>query len=75
MTDDESLADVIAEFERASQKSREIAARLDLDDTKDNPREGAVSMRWTLLAMIQEWGLLHEQVTVSVTRPDWPVWS
>ncbi|MDA4084938.1 hypothetical protein [Mycolicibacterium hassiacum] len=20
-------------------------------------------------------GLLHEQVTVSVTRPDWPVWS
>jgi hypothetical protein len=22
-----------------------------------------------------EWGLLHEQVTVSVTRPDGPVWS
>jgi hypothetical protein len=21
------------------------------------------------------WGLLHDQVTVSVTRPDWPVWS
>ena len=20
-------------------------------------------------------GLLHDQVTVSVTRPDWPVWS
>ena len=23
----------------------------------------------------QEMGLLHDQVTVSVTRPDWPVWS
>lgn len=23
----------------------------------------------------QETGLLHDQVTVSVTRPDWPVWS
>jgi uncharacterized damage-inducible protein DinB len=54
VTDDEPLADVIAEFERASQRSREIAARFNLDDTKDNPREGTVSMRWTLLAMIEE---------------------
>ncbi|PND54239.1 hypothetical protein CRM90_29035 [Mycobacterium sp. ENV421] len=23
----------------------------------------------------QRGGLLHDQVTVSVTRPDWPVWS
>ena len=69
VADDESLADVIAEFERASQKSREIAAGFDLDDTKDNPREGAVSMRWTLLAMIQEFArhaghgdILREQI-------------
>src|SRR5256885_12718997 len=54
VADDESLADVIAEFERASQRSRVIASRFDLDDTKDNPREGTVSMRWTLLAMIEE---------------------
>ncbi|GAB2747307.1 DinB family protein [Amycolatopsis magusensis] len=54
VTDDESLAEVIAEFERASRRSREIAARFDLDDTKDNPLEGTVSMRWTLLAMIEE---------------------
>lgn len=52
--DDESITDVIAEFERASRRSREIASRFDLDDTKDNPREGTVSMRWTLLAMIEE---------------------
>lgn len=51
---DETLDDVIAEFERASQRSRVIAARFDLDDVKHNPREGTVSMRWTLLAMIEE---------------------
>ncbi|CAA0124249.1 Uncharacterised protein [Mycolicibacterium vanbaalenii] len=45
VADDESVADIIAKFERASQKSRAIAARLLLDDTKDNPREGAVGMR------------------------------
>jgi len=69
VADDESLADVIAEFERASQRSRVIAARFDLDATKDNPREGTVSMRWTLLAMIEEFArhaghgdILREQI-------------
>ncbi|MDV8068429.1 DinB family protein [Rhodococcus sp. IEGM 1366] len=69
VADDELLADVIAEFERASQRSREIVSRFDLDDTIDNPREGKVSMRWTLLAMIQEFArhaghadILREQI-------------
>lgn len=69
VTDDESVAEVIAEFERASQRSREIAARFDLDDIKDNPREGTVSMRSTLLAMIEEFArhaghgdILREQI-------------
>ncbi len=69
VNDDESLADVIAEFERASRRSRVIAADFDLADTKDNPREGRVSMRWTLLAMIQEFArhaghadILREQI-------------
>jgi uncharacterized damage-inducible protein DinB len=69
VADDESLSDVIAEFERASQRSRAIAARFALDDTKDNPREGTVSMRWTLLAMIEEFArhaghgdILREQI-------------
>ncbi|GAA1958627.1 DinB family protein [Amycolatopsis minnesotensis] len=69
VTDDESLADVIAEFERASRRSREIAARFDLDETKDMPGEGTVSMRWTLLAMIEEFArhaghgdILREQI-------------
>ncbi|KZB86689.1 DinB family protein [Amycolatopsis regifaucium] len=67
--DDESLADVIAEFERASRRSREIAARFDLDDTKDIPGEGTISLRWTLLAMIEEFArhaghgdILREQI-------------
>lgn len=37
--DDETLSDVIAEFERASQRSRVIASRFDLEDTNDNPRK------------------------------------
>lgn len=78
VADSESLADVIAEFERASQRSRSIAARFDLDDTKDNPREGTVSMRWTLLAMIEEFArhaghgdILREQIEQTARqRPD-----
>ncbi|MBJ8341641.1 DinB family protein [Antrihabitans sp. YC3-6] len=69
VTADESVEDVIAEFERASRRSRDIASRYDLDDTKDFPGEGTVSMRWTLLAMIQEFArhaghgdILREQI-------------
>jgi hypothetical protein len=74
VSDDESLADVIAEFQRASQRSREIASRFDLDDTKDNPREGRISMRWTLLTFIQEFArhaghgdILREQIDATLS--------
>ncbi|HET6732911.1 DinB family protein [Mycobacterium sp.] len=69
VADDESLADVIAEFEAASRRSRAIASRFDLDDTIEISGEGTVSMRWTLLAMIQEFArhaghgdILREQI-------------
>lgn len=75
MADNESLAEVIAEFERASQRSREIASQFSLDDTKRQPIEGVVSMRWTLLAMIQEFArhaghgdILREQIEGSQPR-------
>ncbi|WP_276008627.1 DinB family protein [[Mycobacterium] manitobense] len=75
VVDGESLADVIAEFERASARSRQIAARFALDDTKANPREGTVSMRWTLLSMIEEFArhaghgdILREQIDQPVLR-------
>ena len=52
-----------------------IASRFDLDDTKDNPREGKVSMRWTLLAMIEEFArhaghgdILREQIDKATLR-------
>ncbi|PKZ64101.1 mini-circle protein [Gordonia terrae] len=69
VADTESLAEVIAEFERASQRSREIASQFSLDDTQRQPIEGVVSMRWTMLAMIQEFArhaghgdILREQI-------------
>ncbi|MGW4099754.1 DinB family protein [Mycobacterium sp. NPDC004974] len=75
VADNESLADVIAEFERASRRSRAIASQFDLDDTKDNPREGRVSMRWTLLAMSEEYArhaghgdILREQIDDATAR-------
>ncbi|MDZ7918417.1 MAG: DinB family protein [Rhodococcus sp. (in: high G+C Gram-positive bacteria)] len=75
VADDESLADVIVEFERASQRSRQISSRFDLDDTMDIAREGTVSMRWTLLLMIQEFArhaghgdILREQIDKPLLR-------
>jgi uncharacterized damage-inducible protein DinB len=76
VAEDESLVDVIAEFERASQRSREIASRFDLEDTLDIPGEGKVSMRWTLLAMIEEFArhaghgdILREQIDRATLGP------
>ncbi|WP_031465379.1 DinB family protein [Sciscionella sediminilitoris] len=69
VTDSETLAGVIAEFERASARSREIAARFELDDTVDIPAEGTISMRFTLLGMSEEFArhaghgdILREQI-------------
>ncbi|MFK0294430.1 DinB family protein [Streptomyces sp. NPDC090442] len=52
--DDETVADVIAEFERASDRARTIAAGIDLDATRQHPVVGTVSLRWIYLLMIQE---------------------
>lgn len=54
VSDDETVADVIAEFERASDRARTIAAGVDLDDTRQRPGFGSVSLRWIYLLMIQE---------------------
>ncbi|MEV8475800.1 DinB family protein [Streptomyces sp. NPDC051173] len=52
--DDETVADVIAEFERASARARTIAADIDLDAIRQHPLFGTVSLRWIYLLMIQE---------------------
>ncbi|MEV6778243.1 DinB family protein [Streptomyces syringium] len=74
VSDDESVADVIAEFERASNRARTIAADIDLDATRQHPAFGSVSLRWVYLLMIQEFArhaghsdILREQT--DATRP------
>ncbi|MEH6373777.1 DinB family protein [Streptomyces sp. KLMMK] len=54
VSDDETVADVIAEFERAGNRARTIAADIDLDATREHPAFGSVSLRWIYLLMIQE---------------------
>jgi uncharacterized protein DUF664 len=72
VADDETLTDVIAEFERASERSRVIAADLELDDTRTHPRVGKVSLRFVYLLLTEDFArhaghgdILREQITVS----------
>ncbi|WP_433873552.1 DinB family protein [Saccharopolyspora sp. CA-218241] len=51
VSDDETVADVIAEFQRAGHRARTIATDIDLDATRQHP---TISLRWTYLLMIQE---------------------
>jgi len=73
--EDETLAEVITEFERASAQSRVIAAQYDLNDTKQHPRAGTVSIRWIYLLMIEEFArhaghsdILVEQINDRLAR-------
>lgn len=70
VADDETLAGVIAEFERASERSRVIAADFDLDDITTRPRVGDVSLRFIYLLLIEDFArhaghgdILEEQIT------------
>jgi hypothetical protein len=54
VSDDETVVDVIAEFVRANDRTRTIAADIDLDAIREHPVFGAVSLRWIYLLMIQE---------------------
>ncbi|GLY37265.1 hypothetical protein Amsp01_032890 [Amycolatopsis sp. NBRC 101858] len=70
VADDESLDDVIAEFERASARSREIAARFELDDTWTHDVLGEVNLRFVYLLLIEDFArhaghsdILREQLT------------
>ncbi|MBB5849961.1 DinB family protein [Amycolatopsis umgeniensis] len=68
--DNETLADVIAEFERAGERSRVIAADFDLDVIKTHPRIGDVSLRFIYLLLIEDFArhaghgdILREQMS------------
>lgn len=70
VADDETVADVIAEYERTSARSREIAAGFSLDDRWTHPVVGEVSLRFIYLFLIEELArhtghsdILREQIT------------
>ena len=52
--DDETVADVIAEFERVGERSRAIAAEVDLDEIRTHPLLGEVSLRFIYLFLIED---------------------
>lgn len=67
--DGETVADVIAEFERASERSRVIAAKYDLDDIRTHPHLGDVNLRFIYLLAIEDFArhaghgdILREQI-------------
>jgi len=72
VADGETLANVIAEFERASEPSRVIAADLALDDTRLHRLAGDVSLRFVYLLLIEDFArhaghgdILREQLTAA----------
>jgi uncharacterized damage-inducible protein DinB len=52
VTADDSLADIIADYEKACAESRSVAAKFELDDRGVN--NNAVTLRWILAHMIEE---------------------
>lgn len=51
---DETVKDLIAEYERACSESDEVAATMKLDDSAPHRRMGQVSLRWVYVHMIEE---------------------
>jgi hypothetical protein len=73
VSEGETLAGVITEFERASERSRLLAADFDLDDIRTHPRVGDVSLRFIYLLAIEDFArhaghgdILREQIESSV---------
>jgi Protein of unknown function (DUF664) len=69
----ETLAGIVAEYEAACARSREVAAGFALDDTVPHDFSGTVSLRWIYVHMIEETArhaghidILREQIDGSV---------
>jgi hypothetical protein len=54
LADGDTVESVIAEFDQAAARSREIAADHDLDDTVEHDQIGTLSLRWIYVHMIEE---------------------
>jgi hypothetical protein len=51
---DQTIADVVADFESACAVSRQIAAGFELDDTVPRDDQGPVTLRWIYVHIIRE---------------------
>ncbi|GAB3814268.1 DinB family protein [Micromonospora zhanjiangensis] len=54
LADGDTVAELATAYERACARSRELAARFDLDHVVPQPQLGEVSLRWILVHMIEE---------------------
>jgi hypothetical protein len=54
LSEDDTVASAIDEYQRAPSRSREIAAAYDLDHTIEHDVMGTLSLRWIYLHMIEE---------------------
>jgi hypothetical protein len=54
LSEADTVASVIDEYQRAASRSREIAAAYDLDHTIEHDVMGTLSLRWIYLHMIEE---------------------
>lgn len=75
--DDESVADVIVEFESASARSRAAAARFELDEVRTHRHLGAVNLRFIYLLAIEDFArhaghvdILREQIERPLAASD-----
>ncbi|MGI5523080.1 DinB family protein [Micromonospora sp. CA-259024] len=50
----DTVAGLVEAYERACARSREVAARFDLDHVVPHPQLGEVSLRWILVHLIEE---------------------
>ncbi|MGH3495231.1 MAG: DinB family protein [Sciscionella sp.] len=73
MVEGETVAGLIADYERACVRSREVAAAHELTDAVPHPEIGQVSLRWIYVHMIEETArhaghadILREQIDGSV---------
>ncbi|MGK5742086.1 DinB family protein [Micromonospora sp. URMC 103] len=54
VTAEDTVDGLVADYERACARSREVARRYDLDHVVPQPQLGEVSLRWILVHMIEE---------------------
>ncbi|MEU7847335.1 DinB family protein [Micromonospora parva] len=54
LDDQETVAGVVEAYERACERSRAVAASVDLDHVVPHPQLGEVSVRWILVHLIEE---------------------